>query len=138
MNSTPTELKFESDRIVNDAGEVLINMTGRPLILISEDKKTMHCLKSSCIPQYCRYFGTVNNSFGVRIDKVGMEKLEKIPKYEDGIFYIVDNETLHLILSARRNADNFFTPSKEDFNKEAGVYVYSKLKKVEYKYDFER
>ena len=68
----------------------------------------------------------------------GIERINKLPEVKEGVFYIVDSETFQFTLSTDRTVEDFLVVNDSDFNKEAGVYVCSKLKKVEYKYDFER
>lgn len=87
---------------------------------------------------YCHSYSKASNLSGINVCVEGIERINKLPEVKEGVFYIVDSETFQFTLSTDRTVEDFLVVNDSDFNKEAGVYVCSKLKKVEYKYDFER
>lgn len=42
MDSKDVELSFDSDRMVSRDNEVLVNLTGKSVILIGDNRKTIH------------------------------------------------------------------------------------------------
>lgn len=138
MDSKDVELSFDSDRMVSRDNEVLINLTGKSVILIGDNRKTIHCLRKGCNIDYLYSYSKVNNSFGIDITRVGAEAINWLPEVKEGTFYIVDEKALKFTLSTGRTVDDFLVVDDSNFNEEAGVYVCSNLRSIEYKYEFER
>lgn len=138
MDTASSELKFESDRLISEDSLTLVNITGKSLILIGDDRKSIHCLKSEANLNYCHSYSKASNLSGINVCVEGIEIINKLPEVKEGVLYIVDSKTFQFTLSTDRTVEDFLVVNDSDFNKEAGVYVCSKLKKVEYKYDFER
>lgn len=138
MDSKDVELSFDSDRMVSRDNEVLVNLTGKSVILIGDNRKTIHCLRKGHNIDYLYSYSKVNNSFGIDITRVGAEAINWLPEVKEGTFYIVDEKALKFTLSTGRTVSDFLVVNDSDFNEEAGVYVCSNLRSIEYKYDFER
>lgn len=138
MDSKDVELSFDSDRMVSRDNEVLINLTGKSVILIGDNRKTIYCLRKGCNIDYLYSYSKVNNSFGIDITRVGAEAINWLPEAKEGTFYIVDEKALKFTLSTGRTVSDFLVVNDSDFNEEAGVYVCSNLRSIEYKYKFER
>lgn len=95
-------------------------------------------MRKGCNIDYLYSYSKVNNSFGIDITRVGAEAINWLPEVKEGTFYIVDEKALKFTLSTGRTVDDFLVVDDSDFNEEAGVYVCSNLRSIEYKYEFER